>query len=239
MMDLPVTVAQFPVKVKYRDRRFVYGRDYGIVSLVDGMVHFHGQRSHFSLPQATLPGFEWIQPTDGFNEANEVRVTSRITVTGWEQRVDISFLRKLSPGLLKSRHRLDFSEALLVRFAQWKHTEPVEGVVYRLPPQCPNQEALHFSKWEAIPVLALACIGIPLTVALGVMASFQTNGVYPLHLLAPASIAAVTAGYFLCWWVRRRRLIRMLTAQANPEAAQRAANEADQAEETEVVSLRG
>ncbi len=52
LMDLPAGVDQFPVRLRYIANDVSYGADQGLLSFLDGSVHFQGRRTTFSFPVA-------------------------------------------------------------------------------------------------------------------------------------------------------------------------------------------
>ena len=49
LLDLPATCAQYPVELRYAVDNVTYGSDEGILSFVDGWMHFQGRRTSWSL----------------------------------------------------------------------------------------------------------------------------------------------------------------------------------------------
>ncbi len=50
LMDIPSVIAQYPVDVQFLSNGAQYGSDKGIVSFVDGAMHFQGFRCSFNFP---------------------------------------------------------------------------------------------------------------------------------------------------------------------------------------------
>lgn len=62
LLDLPATFPQFPVELKYKILGCSYGADEGVLSFVDGWMHFQGRRTSWSLcaPGANAIGVQAV-----------------------------------------------------------------------------------------------------------------------------------------------------------------------------------
>ncbi|HWD41667.1 MAG TPA: hypothetical protein VG944_22690, partial [Fimbriimonas sp.] len=54
LMDVPPVLPQFPVSIALMFKGLFYGQDQGVVTFVDGQLHFEGLRTCFSLPRYCL-----------------------------------------------------------------------------------------------------------------------------------------------------------------------------------------
>ncbi len=193
LVDLPGAFSQFPVEVTYKTGPYTYGFDAGIVSFVDGWMHFRGHRTSWAITPDTVKVLD-------LGSKNLRRIHWR-EVDGRCHEVSVWPIDKIGgiPGQLRVR----FLEAL----DEWKDKSTSSQAHVVLPPKTPDPES-RSSLWASLR--ALDPSNIPFFVGLvllsPVLAKEMHLHVYLVVLSGAASLFSIVIVQYVAynmWMVRR------------------------------------
>ncbi len=159
LLDLPAACPQFPVELTYLVGNLSYGSDAGIVSFVDGWMHFQGRRTSWSLnlanssldPSAKKGGF--------INQSAEIIQTVRWKHLGQDyliRMISLDQIDGLGGGLRKQ-----FANAI----REWRMCSIPSSDAAVLPPlmpvtSMPEKQRSALDKWAYPTYVSLAIFAI-------------------------------------------------------------------------------
>jgi hypothetical protein len=173
LLDLPASFPQFPVELRYRVNDATYGADDGIVSFVDGWLHFQGRRTSWSLHSKDAHLVPGAQPTGkrGYNAFYGAQ--GLLIKIDWKNNAR-TYLIELLPldkidelgGGLRQRFGKELASWKLSSFERseanvWPPTQAAPGIEprFKLLLLC-----WTYARWLSLATLAVAVVGTCLTV---------------------------------------------------------------------------
>ena len=125
----------------------------GIVTFTQGMIHFHGSRSRFSLPVWDIDPVSWTNPSIGYSIT---AVAHLPTGTRWIDMKAVDAIEGVGKG---------FSERFLATAKATRKLVPPNDAEFVFPPLWPHGEVprRRWVKWLPALTFAVVCMPILLT----------------------------------------------------------------------------
>jgi hypothetical protein len=165
LMDIPPVVPQYPVEVTYSTSSVVFGRDQGVVYIVDGILQFQGRRSRFAFVRSQL--YNAAPYADGRKCLYDLTFLHE----GKAYVASMSCYNSV-PGV-GSGYQPQFQVAT-EGFVTAKHEAPPPAV---LPPLAPSPE-FRRSIWKSGPVLSTALLVSIGTIILSFRLEFSATQIW-------------------------------------------------------------